>query len=166
MYLTILYVSLESGCELSAHSLTDLAYLPSAWITQRRILKSWSSSVPWTEEYQKVWENGRQLLSPFPWHVSVTGAVPPPLTVDPICSSFAIWKEHKSVSTGQFLRTGDERARARQREIFHLVNAASSTFGSHCLHFRSCHSPLSLFFVLFLIHLFPLLKTKLSYLHW
>lgn len=87
--------------------------------------------------------------------------MPPPLIGNHICSSFVIYKERKSVSTGQILHTGNERVRARQREIFHLVNASSSTFGSHCLHFRPRHSSLPLFFVLVLIHLSLLLKTKL-----
>lgn len=50
--------------DVNCHYLIDLPYLYSAWITQRRILKSWWNPVPCTEGSQKVGENGRQLLSP------------------------------------------------------------------------------------------------------
>lgn len=70
------------------------------------------------------------------------------------------------MSRGQILHTGNERARVRQREIFHLVNASSSTFRSHCLHFRPRHYPLPSFFFLILIRVSTLLKTKLSPVLW
>lgn len=65
-------------------------------------------------------------------------------------------------SAGQILHTGNERARARQREIFHLVNGSSSTFRSHCLHFRPRHYPLPSFF--FLIRILSLHSWKQNFL--
>lgn len=40
-----------------------------------------------------------------------------PLTVNPVCSSVGIWKESKSVSTGQILHTGNKKERAQQRSF-------------------------------------------------
>lgn len=40
-----------------------------------------------------------------------------PLTVNPVCSSVVIWKESKSVSTGQILHTGNKKEKAQQRSF-------------------------------------------------
>lgn len=61
--------------------------------------------------------------------------------------------------------TLEMRGQEHGRKIFHFVNASSSKFWSHCLHFRSWHSSAFLLLLLpslVLIHLSALPKTKLS----
>lgn len=164
MYIAIRYVSLKSGCEMSVPH-RPLWFVISLNYSEKNpqiVIKS-SSRTKGSKKWEK---NGRQLLSPSLRRYLSQG----------LCHHHWLWisfalvswykKSTKCVSMGQILQAGNERARGRQREIFHLANASSSIFRSHCLHFRPCHSPLPLFFFLVLIHLFPQLKPKVSPLHW